>query len=75
MGKNNFTDVIAINRFRPPYGVRNRMAVTFDLLPRLKIWTDLQLVSGSESMKKSSYKEHRVDALAPYAEEGRGKLR
>ena len=25
--------------------------------------------------KKSSYKEHRVDALAPYAEEGRGKLR
>ena len=26
-------------------------------------------------MKKSSYKEHRVDALAPYAEEGRGKLR
>ena len=24
---------------------------------------------------KSSYKEHRVDALAPYAEEGRGKLR
>ena len=33
-----------------------------------------QLVSGSK-MKKSSYKEHRVDALAPYAEEGRGKLR
>ena len=32
-----------------------------------------QLVSGST--KKSSYKEHRVDALAPYAEEGRGKLR
>ena len=26
-------------------------------------------------MKKSSYKEHRVDALAPYADEGRGKLR
>ena len=25
--------------------------------------------------KKSSYKEHRVDALAPYADEGRGKLR
>ena len=25
--------------------------------------------------EKSSYKEHRVDALAPYAEEGRGKLR
>ena len=33
-----------------------------------------QLVSGSAT-KKSSYKEHRVDALAPYAEEGRGKLR
>ena len=33
-----------------------------------------QLVSGS-SDEKSSYKEHRVDALAPYAEEGRGKLR
>ena len=32
-----------------------------------------KLVSGST--KKSSYKEHRVDALAPYAEEGRGKLR
>ncbi len=25
--------------------------------------------------KKSSYKEHRVDALAPYADEGPGKLR
>ena len=25
--------------------------------------------------EKSSYKEHRVDALAPYADEGRGKLR
>ena len=34
----------------------------------------IQLVSGS-SDEKSSYKEHRVDALAPYAEEGRGKLR
>ena len=33
-----------------------------------------QMVSGS-SEEKSSYKEHRVDALAPYAEEGRGKLR
>ena len=33
-----------------------------------------QLVSGSAT-KKSSYKEHRVDALAPYADEGRGKLR
>ena len=33
-----------------------------------------QLVSGYAT-KKSSYKEHRVDALAPYAEEGRGKLR
>ena len=28
-----------------------------------------------ERSTKSSYKEHRVDALAPYAEEGRGKLR
>ena len=27
------------------------------------------------SDEKSSYKEHRVDALAPYADEGRGKLR
>ena len=34
----------------------------------------IQLVSGS-SDEKSSYKEHRVDALAPYADEGRGKLR
>ena len=34
-----------------------------------------QLVSGIQATKKSSYKEHRVDALAPYAEEGRGKLR
>ena len=33
-----------------------------------------QLVSGSND-GKSSYKEHRVDALAPYAEEGPGKLR
>ena len=32
------------------------------------------MVSGS-SDEKSSYKEHRVDALAPYADEGRGKLR
>ncbi len=32
------------------------------------------MVSGSAT-KKSSYKEHRVDALAPYAEEGRGQLR
>ena len=29
----------------------------------------------NNSDEKSSYKEHRVDALAPYAEEGRGKLR
>ena len=36
----------------------------------------IQLVSGSrKSDEKSSYEEHRVDALAPYAEEGRGKLR
>ena len=31
--------------------------------------------SQDRATKKSSYKEHRVDALAPYAEEGRGKLR
>ena len=31
--------------------------------------------SQDQATKKSSYKEHRVDALAPYAEEGRGKLR
>ena len=35
-----------------------------------------RLVSGRiKATKKSSYKEHRVDALAPYADEGRGKLR
>ena len=34
----------------------------------------IQLVSGS-SDEKSSYEEHREDALAPYADEGRGKLR
>ena len=40
-----------------------------------KAWVkEKQLVSGSAT-KKSSYKEHRVDALAPYADEGRGKLR
>ena len=31
--------------------------------------------SQDQATKKSSYKEHRVDAMAPYAEEGRGKLR
>ena len=31
--------------------------------------------SQDQATKKSSYKEHRVDALAPYADEGRGKLR
>ena len=31
--------------------------------------------SQDHNDEKSSYKEHRVDALAPYAEEGRGKLR
>ena len=31
--------------------------------------------TAHEIDEKSSYKEHRVDALAPYAEEGRGKLR
>ena len=31
--------------------------------------------SQDRATKKSSYKEHRVDALAPYADEGRGKLR
>ena len=31
--------------------------------------------SQDQETKKSSYKEHRVDALAPYADEGRGKLR
>ena len=33
-----------------------------------------RLVSG-QATKKSSYKERRVDAKAPYADEGRGKLR
>ena len=33
-----------------------------------------RLVLG-ESTKKSSEKEHRADAQAPYAEEGRGQLR
>ena len=33
-----------------------------------------QMVSGS-SDEKSSYKERRVDAKAPYADEGRGQLR
>ena len=31
--------------------------------------------SQENATKKSSYKEHREDALAPYAEEGRGQLR
>ena len=31
--------------------------------------------SQDQATKKSSYKEHRVDAKAPYAEEGRGQLR
>ena len=31
--------------------------------------------SQDQATKKSSYKEHRVDAMAPYADEGRGKLR
>ena len=31
--------------------------------------------SQDQNRRKSSYKEHRVDALAPYADEGRGKLR
>ena len=31
--------------------------------------------SQDQATKKSSYKEHRVDAKAPYADEGRGKLR
>ena len=34
-----------------------------------------QIWSQDQATKKSSYKEHRVDALAPYADEGRGKLR
>ena len=31
--------------------------------------------SQDRATKKSSYKERRVDAKAPYADEGRGKLR
>ena len=31
--------------------------------------------SQDQATKRSSYKEHRVDALAPYAEEGRSNLR
>ena len=31
--------------------------------------------SQDQATKKSSYKERRVDAKAPYADEGRGKLR
>ncbi len=31
--------------------------------------------SQDQATKKSSYKEHRVDAKAPYADEGRSKLR
>ena len=42
-------------------------AVAWDLLPKSKIWTDPQF-GLRITMKKSSYKEHRVDALAPYAE-------
>ena len=36
-----------------------------------------QILNWSQELatRKSSYKEHRVDALAPYADEGRGKLR
>ena len=41
----------------------------------MKIWTDPHNWSQDQVTRKSSYKEHRVDALAPYAEEGRGKLR
>ena len=36
-------------------------------------WEEKMVLEGST--KKSSLQEHRVDALAPYAEEGRGKLR
>ena len=36
-------------------------------------WEEKMVLEGST--KKSSLQEHRVDALAPYADEGRGKLR
>ena len=40
----------------------------------MKIIGQERLVLG-ESTKKSSLQEHRADAQAPYAEEGRGQLR
>ena len=35
----------------------------------------LRVLEEKASTKKSSEEEHRVDAQAPYAEEGRGQLR
>ena len=34
-----------------------------------------ETLEEAESTKKSSLQEHRADAQAPYADEGRGKLR
>ncbi len=38
-------------------------------------WRKKNNWSQDQATKRSSYKEHRVDALAPYAEEGRSNLR
>ena len=49
----------------------------------IRIWKHIRMKklrkgtdwSQDQATKKSSYKERRVDAKAPYADEGRGKLR
>ena len=64
-----------ITRWLLPKVVPTLDSLAWDLLPKdLRLWTSLHNWS-QDLAKKSSYKEHRVDALAPYADEGRGKLR
>ena len=64
-----------VRRWLLPKVVPTLDSLAWDLLTKdLRLWTSLHNWS-QDLAKKSSYKEHRVDALAPYAEEGRGKLR
>ena len=58
-----------------PKFLRNFDSSSMGLVSRIEDLDKSSNWSQDHMTKKSSYKEHRVDALAPYAEEGRGKLR
>ena len=85
LGKSNVVSVSILYRFqgsRPEQACNLTTAYEYDEIKKIShfcsadsesCWEEKMVLEGST--KKSSLQEHRVDALAPYADEGRGKLR